>query len=191
MGTNPAGAVYKKMCNKIVPQLKIKDGIIMKSLKTIAFAVTAVLLVAGCKQSMVISKVDYSQSIESVVTPDENGVVEDGRHGLKFNIKPLQYAETQDTSSVTTDQVRYIRGQEGYYYITAPNYKNVYVMASEKGTLKLKKKLEVSESGLVKPAMNQRATHIQLVNLASGESWKLNPERIKKEQSQMVKRKGE
>lgn len=163
----------------------------MKSLKIIAFAVAAALLVAGCKQSMVISKVDYSHSIESVVTPDENGVVEDGQHGLKFNIKPLQYAETQDTSSVTTDQVRYIRGQEGYYYITAPNYKNVYVMAPDKGTLKLKKKLEVSESGLDQPALNQRLSHIQLLNLASGESWKLNPDGIQKEQSQMVKQEGE
>ena len=163
----------------------------MKSLKsTVALAVAVVLLIAGCKQSMVISNVDYSQSIESVLTPDENGVVSDPQHGLSFNIKPLQYAETQDTSSVTTEQVRYIRGKEGYYYITAPNYKNVYVMAPEKSTLKLTKKLAVAESGLTKPAFNQRNSYIQLLNLASGESWKLNPESIQKIESSMAKREG-
>lgn len=148
----------------------------------------AALVFTGCKQSMVISKVDYSQSIESVLTPNENGVVEDVQHGLKFNIKPLQYVETQDTSSVTTEQVRYIRGREGYYYITAPNYKNVYVMAPEKGKLKLKKKLSVSEDGLSQPALNQRMSYIQLLNQESGESWKLNPESVEKEQSQMANR---
>jgi hypothetical protein len=155
--------------------------------------ITAVILMAGmfltgCKQSMVISKVDYSQSIESVLTPDEDGTVQDMQHGLSFNIKPLQYAETQDTSSVTTEQVRYIRGKEGFYYITAPNYKNVYVMAPEKNKLKLREKLTVSESGISMPALNQREEYIQLVNRESGESWRVNPQSIQKESSQMVKR---
>lgn len=142
----------------------------------------------GCKQSMVISKVDFSQSIESVLTPDEDGTVEDVQHGLKFNIKPLQYIETQDTSSITTEEVRYIRGQEGYYYITAPNYKNVYVMAPEKGELKLKEKLTVSESGLEEPALNQRTSYIQLLNRSTGEIWRLNPDGLEKEKDQMVNR---
>lgn len=144
----------------------------------------------GCKQSMVISKVDYSQSIESVLTPNEQGIVKDEQHGLSFSIMPLQYAETQDTSSVTTNEVRYIRGKEGFYYITAPDYKNVYVMAPEEGTLKLKKKLLISENGLKEPAFNQRTSHIQLLNRASGDTWKLNPENVEKE-SQMAKNNGE
>ncbi|MDZ7693740.1 MAG: hypothetical protein U5K69_21910 [Balneolaceae bacterium] len=68
----------------------------------------AVLLFAGCKQSMVISDVNYSQPIETVLTPNEEGVVEDIQHGISFNILPLQYIETQDTSSVTTQEVRMI-----------------------------------------------------------------------------------
>ena len=156
-------------------------------LSSIAVLAVATVMV-GCKQSMVISEVDYSQSIESVLTPDSTGMVNDVKHGLAFNIKPLQYVETQDTSSVTTGQVRYIRGKEGYYYITAPNYKNVYVMTPEKSKLKLVKKFTVSESGLTQPAFNQRMSHIQLINRKSGESWKLQPEQIVKEQSQMVQR---
>lgn len=160
----------------------------MKSFITCALGLLlTIVFMTGCKQSMVISKVDYSQSIESVLTPNEEGIVEDVEHGLKFSIMPLQYAESQDTSSVTTKEVRYIRGQEGYYYITAPNYRNVYVLAPENSSLKLEKKLEVAENGISQPAFNQRTSYIQLLNLSSGESWKLNPEGVEKE-SQMAKK---
>lgn len=145
------------------------------------------LLFTGCKQSMVISKVDYSQSIESVLTPNEEGIVKDVKHGLTFNTKPLQYVETKDTSSVTIEEVRYIRGQKGYYYITAQNFKNVYVMSPDKGQLVLEQKLAVSENGLEKPAFNQRSSYVQLINRKSGESWQLYPERIQKE-SQMAQK---
>ncbi len=151
-------------------------------------SVVAAVLLTGCKQSMVISKVDYSQSIESVLQPDDEGTVTDPQHGITFNIKPIQYAETQDTSSVTTNQVRYIRGQEGYYYITAPDYKNVYVMAPEKGKLVLKETLKVTDEGITKPAFNQRMTHIQLLNRSTGEVWKVTAEDIKKKESQMAQR---
>lgn len=158
--------------------------------KIAALLVIAAITAVGCSQSMVISKVDYSQSIESVLKPNENGMVSDVQHGLQFNIKPLQYAETQDTSSVTVEEVRYIRGQEGYYYITAPHFNHVYVMAPEKGNLKLKKKLTVTESegGLQKPALNQRTNYIQLLNRETGESWKLTAKGIQKDESQMAQR---
>jgi hypothetical protein len=151
-------------------------------------SVVAAVLLTGCKQSMVISKVDYSQSIESVLQPDDDGTVTDPQHGITFNIKPIQYAETQDTSSVTTNQVRYIRGQEGYYYITAPDYKNIYVMAPDKGKLVLKETLKVTDEGIAKPAFNQRMTHIQLLNRSTGEVWKVTAEDIKKKESQMAQR---
>jgi len=156
---------------------------------TILMFVSALGLV-GCKQSMVISKVDYSQSIESVLVPNDQGMVEDVQHGLKFNVKPLQYMETQDTSSVTVRQVRYIRGSEGYYYITAPDFKNVYVMAPEKNKLELENKIKISDSGIPKPAFNQRSSYIQLLNRNNGESWQLKPNGIKKEQNQMAKNEG-
>ncbi|PAU95497.1 hypothetical protein CK503_00070 [Aliifodinibius salipaludis] len=156
----------------------------MKSLiqTVMMISVIAVVLLTGCKQSMVISQVDYSQSIESVLQPDEDGTVEDPKHGITFNIKPIQYAETQDTSSVTTKQVRYIRGNEGYYYITAPDYKNVYVMAPEKGKLVLKETLKIGDKAIAEPAFNQRNTHIQLVNRSTGDVWKVHEESIEKEE---------
>lgn len=161
----------------------------MKSFITCALGLLMTMIVfTGCKQSMVISKVDYSQSIESVLTPNEEGMVEDVQRGLKFSIMPLQYAESQDTSSVMTKEVRYIRGKEGYYYITAPNYRNVYVMAPENSKLKLVEKLKVDENGISQPAFNQRTSYIQLLNLSSGESWRLNPEGVEKETQMATKK---
>lgn len=157
-------------------------------LQTVAATLLAAVLFTGCKQSMVINRVDFSQPIESVLTPDEDGTVVDPQNGLKFNIKPIQYIETQDTSSVMTKEVRYIRGHEGFYYITAPDYKNVYVMAPEEGKLELVKKLTVSEAGIKQPALNQRNSYVQLLNQATGETWKLNPGGIEKEKDQMVNR---
>lgn len=144
----------------------------------------AVVSVIGCKQSMVISKVDYSQPIESVLTPNEDGMVEDVKHGIKFNILPIQFKETQDTSSVTTSEIRYIRGAKGYYYLTAPTYKNVYMMSSEEGELKLQETFPLKEPGIDKPAFNQRAGYVQLVNRTTGEQYKLTPEGLTPEQAE-------
>src|SRR5699024_12114422 len=109
---------------------------------------------------MVLNGVDYSQPIESVIQPKEDGTVIDKRYGLEFNILPLQYAETQDSSVVTTQQVRFIRGESGFYYLTAPTYHHVYVMAPEKNSLQLEKKYEIGESGIGEPALNQREEFI-------------------------------
>lgn len=152
------------------------------------FAAASVLFTIGCQQSMVISEVDYSQAVESVLEPDEEGMVEDLQHDIKFNIKPLQYAETEDTSSVTTEEIRLIRGQEGYYYITAPNYSHVYVMMPEEGALKLKNRVAVSEDGLERPAFNQRMSHIQLLNRETGETWQITPDGVEQDESEMTKR---
>lgn len=143
----------------------------------------AVLIISGCKQSsMVISKVDYSQPIESVLTPDEEGVVEDVKHGLKFNMLPLQYMETQDTTSVTTSELRLIRGSEGLFYITAPTYRHVYLMTPKESALEFRKKMRISEIGLNQPAFNQRDGYVELVSRATGERYRLTPDDMEKEE---------
>lgn len=141
------------------------------------------IILTGCSQSLVISKVDYAQPIESVLTPDEDGIVEDPQNGFSFSIMPLQYAETQDTSSVTTEQVRYIRSKEGFYYITATGYKNVYVMEPKKNSLKLENKIMISEDGITKPAFNQRETFIQLLDRDTGSAWALDPDGVRESES--------
>jgi len=138
-------------------------------------------IISGCSQSMVISRVNYSQPIESVLTPDEDGVVRDGRNGIAFNMLPLQYEETQDTSSVTTSELRYIRGKKGFFYITAPAYRHEYLMAPEEGALELREKFLIGETGIEQPAFNQRDTFIQLVDRATGDSYRLTPEGLERE----------
>lgn len=160
----------------MAPEVQFK----ISMLCTLVFAV----LLAGCKQSMMISDVNYSYPIETVLNPNEEGVVEDIQHGLSFSILPLQYVETQDTSSVTTKEVRLIRGSEGFYYITASGYSNVYVMVPEESSLKLKKKIEIKEQGIEEPAFNQRNTYIQLLNRKTNEAYTLTAEGIANPESE-------
>lgn len=148
-----------------------------------ALLLICVTVFMGCKQTLVISDVNYSQPIESVLETDENGMVNDVRTGLTFNVLPLQYVETQDTSSVTTKEIRMIRGKEGYYYITSSGYKNVYVMAPEKSTLKLKNKILIKEGGISKPAFNQRNPYVLLLNRETGENYALTEKGIQKPDS--------
>lgn len=142
---------------------------------------TVVLLFAGCKQAMVISDVDYAQPIETVLIPNEEGTVQDIQHGLTFNILPLQYEETQDSSSVTTEEIRIIRGSEGFYYITAPGYSHVYVMSPEENSLKMEHKIKINEEGISQPAFNQRDPYIQLLNRETNEVYSLTPEGMREE----------
>ena len=144
--------------------------------KTLLLVCVSVIM--GCSQTLVISDVDYSQPIESVLETNQEGIVNDVRSGLTFNVLPLQYEETQDTSSVTTKEVRMIRDKHGYYYITSPGYKNVYVLAPEKGTLKLKNKILIKEDGISKPAFNQRSPYVQLLNRETGEHYALTADGI-------------
>lgn len=143
-----------------------------------ALLLICVSMFVGCKQTLVISEVDYSQPIESVLTTNQEGMVNDVQSGLSFSVLPLQYVETQDTSSVTTKEIRMIRGKEGYYYITSPGYQNVYVMAPEKSTLKLENKILIKEEGISKPAFNQRNPYVQLLNRETGENYALTAKGI-------------
>lgn len=143
----------------------------------------------GCKPALVISEVDYSQPLETVLQPNEEGVVNDVRHGISFSMLPLQYAETGDTSSVTTSQIRMIRSKEGYYYITSAGYQNVYVMAPGTGRLKLKNKIMIKEGGIEQPAFNQRNPYVQLLNRATGENYALTANGIQQpDENQKLKK---
>lgn len=164
----------------------------MKLINYFSFAILiSGLSLTGCKQTLVISDVQYAQPIETVLTPDEEGIVEDRKNGFSFNIMPLQYAETEDTTSVTTEEIRYIRSNSGFYYITAPGYKHVYVMSPGKDQLKLENKIRISEEGLAEPALNQRKSYIQLVDLETGAVWALSSEGIQEEESLASNKRGE
>jgi len=119
--------------------------------------------VFACNDALIVHDVNYGQPVESVLQPDTNGVIIDKRYGLSFDISPLQFAETGDSVNVSIDRVHLIRGVKGYYYITANNFKHVYIMKPTKGSLTLKEKVLVSDAGLRSPAFNLRSPFIQLV----------------------------
>lgn len=120
-------------------------------------------IACGCS-SLTLSPVDYQWPVESVLTVDAKGSVEDPRYNMIFNVKPLLFEETADSTHVSGVVIRIIRDVSGYYFITAPKFKNVYVFASDEGKLKLANKILISEKGIASPAFNQRSPRIQLLN---------------------------
>lgn len=125
---------------------------------------------AACGPSLVLQGVDYAQPIESVLTPDSNAEVHDQRYAVKFNISPV--LEEEGESSV--DQVRLIRNSAGYYFLTAAGFNNVYVFAPAESELELETKINITGDGLQQPAFNQRNGQIELVDIATGDTYNLD-----------------
>ncbi|MEX0844083.1 MAG: hypothetical protein WD022_02335 [Balneolaceae bacterium] len=148
-----------------------------KNIIPVILLTSIVMLGSACK-TFVIENVNYSQQIESVLTPDENGEVQDVRHGISFNINPFIQQEFGEDDSTQIKEVRLIRNANGYYFITANQFRNVYVMEPGKGKLKLKKKILVSEERLSEPAFNLRNSAVQLVKMDTKEVLTLNEEGI-------------
>ncbi|TVR13852.1 MAG: hypothetical protein EA391_13600 [Balneolaceae bacterium] len=133
--------------------------------------ITALLFTAmGCGSSMVIQDVDFSQSIESVLTPDSDQTVHDQRFGIKFSIAKI--LEREGMQSV--DEVRLIRNRAGYYFITADGFNNVYVFEPAERELKKKRIIEISSQGISNPAFNQRDRFIELVDRVSGQTYNID-----------------
>lgn len=124
----------------------------------------AIVTFAACGPSLELTGVEYSEPIESVLEPDADGNVEDPRTGLKFNVLALQEEETGEGTTVETPEVRVIRNFEGYYFITAPGYRNVYVFEPVESGLDLYEIIEVDEDGITEPAFNQRTPDIELLD---------------------------
>lgn len=131
--------------------------------KRLLFILSVVLVATACKPAFEVTNVDYSQQLETVLQPGADGMVEDTRHGIRFNILPFQYKEFKDSSSVQVEQVRLIRNAAGYYFITANNFKNVYVMEPEENKLVQKKTIEITGDSFSNPAFNLRSPYVQLV----------------------------
>ncbi|MDR9415613.1 MAG: hypothetical protein RI564_04960 [Gracilimonas sp.] len=131
-----------------------------------------VSLTTACNK-FTVENVDYSQRIESVLTPDEKGIITDKRYAISFNIQPFKKQEFGDSDSSKVEELRLIRNEDGYYFITASAFKNIYVMQPEKGSLKLVRKIKIGEERISEPALNLRDTTVQLVNRDTGEIYLL------------------
>ncbi|MEX1062329.1 MAG: hypothetical protein WEC12_01890 [Balneolaceae bacterium] len=125
---------------------------------------------AACGPSLVITDVDYSQPIESVLSPDENNVVQDQRYGISFSVAPV----LEEENVASADEIRLIRSSRGYYFLTAAGFANVYVFGPADGELELETIIEITEEGLEQPALNQREDHIEVIDRATGDTYRVN-----------------
>lgn len=144
--------------------MKLKNIAARGAVFTVALVCfAAVPILSGCA-GLTLTPVDYSWPLESVLKVSDKGTIEESRYNIVINVKPLLFEEIQDSTHVGGVTLRLIRDSKGYYYITAPKFKNVYVFASAESALKLERKIPVSEKGLTSPAMNQRPPYIELLN---------------------------
>ena len=145
---------------------QLHKGKHMKTTLNIFVCILAVQIM-GCS-TLVLRPVDFAWPIEVTLQPDGKGNVQEARYQLSFNAKALLFEELRDSTAVVGHTLHVIRDQAGYYFITAEGFKNVYVFAHGDGTLRLQKKIFVSETGLDAPALNQKVPCISLINEKRG-----------------------
>jgi hypothetical protein len=136
----------------------------LKLTRSLIFALTAVALVLPACSSLTLEHVNYSWPVESPLTVTSSNTVDDVRYGLAFPIGGVAAAEFGDSTALRGTVIRVIRNAEGYYFLTGPRFKHVYVFAPGGGTLVQHAALEVSTTGLTSPALNQRPPYIELLD---------------------------
>lgn len=134
----------------------------MKRSKTILLGVLVLLITPACHKTLVIDEVNYAQYVESVLRPDSEGIVTDYRNSISFSITSISEEEFGGEITNEVSEIRLIRNQDGYYFITADQFKHVYVFEPKKGGLKLIQSIEISELGIDKPVLNWREPFVEI-----------------------------
>jgi hypothetical protein len=135
----------------------------MRHLKKDLFMLGAAVLFASCS-TLQLDRVDHAWPVESVLTVTPTNLVEDVRYGLTAGVSALATEEFQDSTALRGAKLRFLRSAEGYYFVTGPRFKHVYVFAPGASALTLNKAIIVSESGLKNPAFNQRPPYVELMD---------------------------
>jgi hypothetical protein len=133
----------------------------MKQLLIVSLILSAIL--ASCSV-LTLQPANFSWPLESVLPVDNNGKVIDDRYSIEVNTVGLFFEEFQDSLSYKGKEIRMIRDNQGFYFMTASNFKNVYVFKAEEGKMIQENKIFISEFGLKTPAFNQRDPYIELVD---------------------------
>lgn len=139
--------------------------------------IVTMLTFTACGSSLVIQNVDYSQPIESVLTPDSDGMVHDQRYAIKFSVS--QFLELQEIDRV--EDIRLIRNNAGYYFVTAAGFTSVYVFEPGESELLLSEEIELPNGPISNPAFNQRTSHIELIDGQSGQTYNLDQHGIQEQ----------
>ena len=132
----------------------------------VLFILITAMLVGGCA-SLQLQPVNFSWASEEILDVASNGMVEATRYSVAFNVKPLLAKEfaADSMAAKNTNVVRVIRDKDGYYYITAPKFKNVYVFNHGEASLSLSNTILISQDKpMSDPKFNQRDKYIELLN---------------------------
>lgn len=135
----------------------------MRELKY-CMVILILIFISGCA-AVILKPADFSWPIENAIKVDEKGFIKEDRYTFSVNVKPIYYEEFKDSNLALGKEIRIIRNQAGYYFITASKFKNVYVLIPVEGGMKLVNKIKISESEeLIQPAFNQKAPNIELID---------------------------
>lgn len=143
--------------------------------RSVLFLVAALLALPGCA-AITIEPVDYSWSFESVLMTDAEGVVKGEPKTIVFNAAEIFQAEAGEKADVAGKQVRIIRNDAGFYFITSAGFKHVYIFKSGNMKLSLREKVLIDENGMQNPFFNRREQGVELV--AGGKAYLLNKDGI-------------
>lgn len=127
-------------------------------------ALIITVLVSNACSSLKLSPAEFAWPIESVLKINNDGIAKEDRYSFSFNTKALFMEEMQDSMAYVGKDLRIIRNNEGYYFITSKGFKNVYIFESSESSLSLKEKITITETGLNNPFFNQRNPFIELVD---------------------------
>ena len=130
---------------------------------TLALALFLILITAACSV-LTLQPANFSWPLESVLPVDDNGKAAEDRYSIEVNTIGLFFEEFQDSLSYKGKEIRMIRDNQGFYFMTSSNFKNVYVFKADEGKLVQENKIFISEFGLQTPAFNQRDPYIELVD---------------------------
>ena len=121
------------------------------------------LITAACSV-LTLQPANFSWPLESILPVDDKGNISEDRYSLEVNTAGMFFEEFQDSLSYKSKEVRMIRDNQGFYFLTSTNFKNVYVFKVDEGKLVQENKIFISEFGLQTPAFNQRDPYIELVD---------------------------
>jgi len=136
----------------------IKLGKRMKTSIIIIF-----LLFAACSSEVIFKPAKFAFPIESLLKADANGKIEEQRYSFSLNVKEIYQLEFSDSSAAAGKEIRLIRDDAGYYYLTAKDFNNIYVLFPSEGGFKLIKKIIIPEAKPAKIAFNQKSPYIELI----------------------------
>ena len=133
-------------------------------MKRIIISSLLLLLITAACSVLTLQPANFAWPLESILPVDDKGKVTDDRYSLEVNTVGLFFEEFQDSLSYKGKEIRMIRDNQGFYFLTASNFKNVYVFKADEGKLVQENKIFISEFGLQTPAFNQRNPYIELVD---------------------------